>query len=65
MGGGRAGTGVAAMEGGVLVPAHMKGLSTENRNTPVLFLILEWILFYFFFFFLSDLWLRSFDANVS
>lgn len=30
MGGGRAGTGVAAMEGGVLVPAHTRGFSAVS-----------------------------------
>lgn len=31
MGGGRAGTGVAAMEGGVLVPAETHGESMQNQ----------------------------------
>lgn len=32
MGGGRAGTGVAAMEGGVLVPAKTRGESTQANS---------------------------------
>lgn len=35
MAGGRAGTGVAAMEGGVLVPAHTKGFNLQMRPSAV------------------------------
>lgn len=75
MGGGRAGTGVAAMEGGVLVPAHTRGfqcrVSAQRYNNSKkdrgmsLFLLFIFQIREDFSFTSSGLELSSFDTNAN